>query len=101
MQYEDFVQPYLDTSKALYKQMLRYIACMHAHCHLLDVWYSCSVSKDPNTQAITVSSNVFKVHAKVKGHRVFPGSSCHEQSFCYLIVDNIKRHMTAWYHIWH
>jgi len=31
---------------------------------------------------------------------VFPGSIEREQSFCYLIIDNIKRHVTAWYHVW-
>ena len=32
---------------------------------------------------------------------IFPGISEHEQSFCYLIVDNIKRHVTVWFHIWY
>ncbi len=61
----------------------------------------CSVAKDPNTHAISIISHVFKTHAKVKGQRVFPGSCDHEQSFCYLIIDNVKRHVTAWYNVWY
>ena len=32
---------------------------------------------------------------------MFPGSVDHEQTFCYLIIDNFKRHVTAWYHVWY
>ena len=37
---------------------------------------------------------------QVDEHLVFPGQSEHKQSFCYLTVDNFKRHVKAWYHIW-
>ena len=61
----------------------------------------CSVAKDQSTQTISVISSVIRVKAKVKGQQVFPGLQDHEQSFCYLVVDNVKRHVKAWYNIWY
>lgn len=76
------ISPYLDTCKVLYKQLV-------------------TVVKDINTKSLSVSSTVLAVQTKVKGELVFPGKGlAHEQSFCYLIIDNIKRLITVCYHIW-
>ncbi|XP_019854814.1 PREDICTED: uncharacterized protein C11orf70 homolog isoform X2 [Amphimedon queenslandica] len=80
-QYEDNVKPYLDTAKLLYKSLV-------------------SVVKDTETSSLSISSTVLKVGAKVGGIKMFPSSREHPQSFCYLVIDNIKRHVTVWYHIW-
>lgn len=80
-QYEDTVDPYLNTTKLLYKKLLL-------------------VVKDPNTQELSIASHVLNVQAKAGNALVFPMTTDHTQSFCYLIIDNVKRHVTVWYHIW-
>ncbi|XP_065888835.1 cilia- and flagella-associated protein 300-like [Dysidea avara] len=80
-QYEDDVPPYLDTTKMLYKDLV-------------------SVVKDTKTNELSVSTIVFKVQAWVGDHLVFPAASEHEQTFCYLTVDPVKRHVTLWHHVW-
>ena len=73
------------------------------------------VVKDINTGSLSVASMIYRVKAKVSGgaampHNMatwqvkeevmFPGQQDHEQSYCYLIIDNIKRMVTILYHIW-
>ncbi|CAI8019472.1 Cilia- and flagella-associated protein 300 [Geodia barretti] len=84
-QYEDEVKPYLSTGKLLYKTLL-------------------TVVKKPSTSKLSIASTVLDVKAKVDEDVVFPWRQVdggHPQSFCYLIIDNIKRQVTAWYHTWH
>lgn len=84
-QYEDEVKPYLSTSKLLYKTLL-------------------TVVKEPSTSKLSIASTVLNVRPKVDGEVVFPWRQRdgeHPQSFCYLIIDNIKREVIAWYHTWH
>jgi hypothetical protein len=84
-QYEDEVKPYLSTAKLLYKTLL-------------------TVVKEPSTSKLSIASTVLDVKAKVDEDVVFPWRQAdggHPQSFCYLIIDNIKRQVTAWYHTWH
>ncbi|CAH2225405.1 Hypothetical predicted protein [Pelobates cultripes] len=78
-QYEDAIDPYLETTKSIYKDLL-------------------SVRKDPDSQEINIISSVFKVVAYDDQGRCYPSSKPHEQTFAYLIVDPMKRHVNVLYH---
>ncbi|CAJ1084076.1 cilia- and flagella-associated protein 300 [Xyrichtys novacula] len=78
-QYEDMVDPYINTTKLIYKDLI-------------------SVQKDPETKKISVVSTVLKVCAHDDSGRCFPGEPEEEQTFAYLIVDPYKRHVTLFYH---
>ncbi|KAM6317084.1 cilia- and flagella-associated protein 300 [Aegotheles albertisi] len=78
-QFEDVVTPYLETTKALYKDLL-------------------SVQKDPETKEIRIISTVFRVSAYDDNGLCYPSSKAHEQTFAYLIVDPCKRHVHTLYH---
>ncbi|XP_078529147.1 cilia- and flagella-associated protein 300 [Lissotriton helveticus] len=78
-QFEDMVGPYLDTTKAMYKELI-------------------SVQKDPETKAINIISSVFKVVAYSEHGMCYPAAKKHEQTFAYLIVDPLKRHVHILYH---
>ncbi|XP_059171136.1 cilia- and flagella-associated protein 300-like [Physella acuta] len=72
-QFEDNVQPYLDVTKSLYKDLI-------------------SVQKNPETKELSILSQVFKVTCyDDKGGSYFPSSRRHRQNFAYLIVDPLKR----------
>uniref|UniRef100_A0A8C4W718 Cilia- and flagella-associated protein 300 n=1 Tax=Gopherus evgoodei TaxID=1825980 RepID=A0A8C4W718_9SAUR len=78
-QFEDVLGPYLETTKALYKDLV-------------------SVQKDPVTKEIIVTSTVFKVSAYDENGMCYPSTKSHEQTFAYLIVDPLKRHVHVLYH---
>lgn len=78
-QYEDEVRPYLEIVKTLYKDLV-------------------TVVKNAETKKLSVTSWVLRVEAYNNETYVFPGNRQHQQNFCYLIVDPLKRHVTAWYH---
>ncbi|XP_067890177.1 cilia- and flagella-associated protein 300 isoform X2 [Heterodontus francisci] len=78
-QYEDMVDPYLETTKAVYKELV-------------------SVQKDPVTKDIRIISTVFKVSAYDDYGTCYPSIKKHEQTFAYLIVDPLKRHVHVLYH---
>ncbi|NXY82599.1 CF300 protein, partial [Alcedo cyanopectus] len=78
-QFEDVVDPYLETTKALYKDLV-------------------SVQKNPETKEIHIISTVFRVSAYADNGLCYPSSKSHEQTFAYLIVDPCKRHVHALYH---
>lgn len=78
-QYEDNVDPYLDVTKQVYKDLI-------------------SVQKHSDTKELSIISSVFKVTASEDGHMYYPGDKCHEQTFSYFIVDPCKRHVTVLYH---
>ncbi|NWV00832.1 CF300 protein, partial [Upupa epops] len=78
-QFEDVVGPYLETTKALYKDLV-------------------SVQKDPETQDIRVVSTVFRVSACDEKGLCYPSRKSHEQTFAYLVVDPCKRHVNVLYH---
>lgn len=74
-QYEDDIQPYLDVTKSVYKELV-------------------SVQKDAETQQIQVISPVFKIEAlNENGKKFYPSRTAYEQDFVYMIVDPIKRHV--------
>ncbi|KAK2830338.1 hypothetical protein Q5P01_018269 [Channa striata] len=80
-QYEDTIDPYISTTKQIYKDLI-------------------SVQKDPETKKISVVSTVLKVCAYDESGRGYPGSAGDEQTFAYLIVDPFKRHVTLLCHFY-
>ncbi|XP_059206411.1 cilia- and flagella-associated protein 300 [Centropristis striata] len=78
-QYEDAIDPYISTTKKIYKDLI-------------------SVQRDPETKNISVVSTVLKVCAYDESGRCYPGRREEEQTFAYLIVDPFKRHVTLFYH---
>ncbi|KAH3808151.1 cilia- and flagella-associated protein 300-like isoform X2 [Dreissena polymorpha] len=79
-QYEDKIDPYLNFTKSLYKDLV-------------------SVQKNAETKDLNITSSVFKIQAMDKDGEVFyPSSKRHEQTFSYLIVDPLKRHVIVLYH---
>ncbi|XP_049890761.1 cilia- and flagella-associated protein 300 [Epinephelus moara] len=78
-QYEDTIEPYISTTKQIYKDLI-------------------SVQKDPETKKISVLSTVLKVCAYDESGLCYPGRREEEQTFAYLIVDPLKRHVTVFYH---
>ncbi|XP_068037539.1 cilia- and flagella-associated protein 300 isoform X2 [Anomalospiza imberbis] len=78
-QFEDVVDPYLETTKAFYKDLV-------------------SVQKNPETKEIRIISTVFRVSAYDANGLCYPSSKSHQQTFAYLIVDPCKRHVNILYH---
>ncbi|XP_030055220.1 cilia- and flagella-associated protein 300 [Microcaecilia unicolor] len=78
-QFEDMIGPYLETTRSLYKELV-------------------SVQKDSETQVIRTISTVFKVSAYDENGMCYPSTQNHEQTFAYLIVDPLKRHVHVLYH---
>ncbi|KAM8975358.1 cilia- and flagella-associated protein 300 [Pelodytes ibericus] len=78
-QFEDTVDPYIETTKSIYKDML-------------------SVQKDPESKKINIISAVFKVTAYDEHGVCYPSKRPHEQTFAYLIVDPLNRHVNVLYH---
>ncbi|KAK6486088.1 cilia- and flagella-associated protein 300 isoform X1 [Huso huso] len=77
-QYEDVIGPYIETTKSVYKDMV-------------------SVQKDPETKGINVISTVFKVSAYNDSGMCYPATKDHKQTFAYLVVDPLKRHVYVLY----
>ncbi|XP_027323744.1 cilia- and flagella-associated protein 300 isoform X1 [Anas platyrhynchos] len=78
-QFEDLLGPYLETTKALYKDLV-------------------SVRKNHETKEISITSTVFRVSAYDEAGLRYPSGSSHEQTFSYLAVDPWQRHVHALYH---
>ncbi|XP_053313861.1 cilia- and flagella-associated protein 300 [Spea bombifrons] len=78
-QFEDMIEPYIETTKCIYKDLL-------------------SVQKDPESKKINIISTVFKVTAYDENGMCYPSVRRHEQTFAYLIVDPLKRHINVLYH---
>jgi hypothetical protein len=79
-QFEDTVGPYLDTTKKLYKDFL-------------------AVRKNDETGKAEVVSEAFELRAvKGGGPALFPSRSPY--SFCYLVLNPVKRHVVLWYLPW-
>ncbi|XP_036885643.1 cilia- and flagella-associated protein 300 isoform X1 [Sturnira hondurensis] len=78
-QYEDVLNPYLETTKLIYKDLV-------------------SVRKHPQTKEIQITSFIFKVTAYDSVGLCYPSTKSHEQTFSYFIVDPIKRHLHVLYH---
>ncbi|XP_062392052.1 cilia- and flagella-associated protein 300 isoform X1 [Sardina pilchardus] len=78
-QYEDSINPYLDTVKVIYKDLV-------------------SVQKDRETKQINIASTILKVSTYDASGLCYPDSLNSEQSFAYLCVDPLKRHVYVLYH---
>ncbi|XP_036283597.2 cilia- and flagella-associated protein 300 [Pipistrellus kuhlii] len=78
-QYEDVINPYLETTKLIYKDLV-------------------SVRKHPQTKEIQITSFIFKVTAYDSVGMCYPSRKSHEQTFSYFIVDPIMRHIHVLYH---
>uniref|UniRef100_A0A8C5QFY3 Cilia- and flagella-associated protein 300 n=1 Tax=Leptobrachium leishanense TaxID=445787 RepID=A0A8C5QFY3_9ANUR len=78
-QFEDTIDPYVETTKSIYKDLL-------------------SVKKHPETKEISILSSVFRVTAYDDQGICYPSATPHEQTFAYLIVDPMKRHINVLYH---
>ncbi|GLC34703.1 hypothetical protein PLESTB_001232300 [Pleodorina starrii] len=79
-QFEDKLEPYVETSKRLYKELV-------------------SAQKDPSTGKIQVASVVYKVdavHGESGPLSLFPSKS--RQNFCYVAVDPVRRLAKVLYH---
>ncbi|XP_046989290.1 cilia- and flagella-associated protein 300-like isoform X1 [Schistocerca americana] len=76
-QYEDNINPYLETTKLIYKDLLR-------------------VHKDSTNKKLYISSLVFRVVARDKnGIAYFPFNPDNIQNFAYLIIDPPERKITT------
>lgn len=82
-QYEDNIEPYLNTTKACYKDLV-------------------TVAKDTDSQEIKCFSQVFKVLSIEGCASLFPGKydEHHPQNVFYVIVDPINWHVTFLYNQW-
>ncbi|XP_061194760.1 cilia- and flagella-associated protein 300-like [Saccostrea echinata] len=78
-QFEDEIQPYLDVTKQIYKDLI-------------------SVQKNPDTKDLSIVSCVFKLIAKDGEEMFYPAKVDHENTFSYLVVDPIKRTAAVLYH---
>ncbi|XP_043216135.1 cilia- and flagella-associated protein 300-like [Amphibalanus amphitrite] len=79
-QYEDNVQPYLDVTKLIYKELV-------------------SVCKSSDSVGLRVTSQVLKVTAKSEdGSDLIPREADHPQNFLYLLVNPLKRSVLTLYH---
>ncbi|CAF90438.1 unnamed protein product, partial [Tetraodon nigroviridis] len=78
-QYEDSVDPYMSTTKQIYKDLI-------------------SVQKDPETRKISVISTVFKVWVYDETGRCYPGRPDEKQNFAYLIVNPVNHQVTLFSH---
>ncbi|XP_051537002.1 cilia- and flagella-associated protein 300-like [Myxocyprinus asiaticus] len=78
-QYEDIIDPYIETGKIIYKDLV-------------------SVQKDPDTKEISVVSTILKVSAYDRDGLCYPSATENEQTFAYLCIDPFKRHVYVLYH---
>ncbi|KAM9497891.1 cilia- and flagella-associated protein 300 [Salvelinus alpinus] len=78
-QYEDTINPYIDTTRTIYRDLV-------------------SVQKNPENKEISVVSTVIKVFALDASGVCYPAREKEEQSFSYLIVDPFRRHVYVFYH---
>ncbi|XP_056302836.1 cilia- and flagella-associated protein 300 [Danio aesculapii] len=78
-QYEDVIDPYIETVKIMYKDLV-------------------SVQKDTDTKEINVVTTVLKVSAYDHVGLCYPSATENEQTFAYLCIDPCKRHVYVLYH---
>jgi hypothetical protein len=74
-QYDDMLEPYLNTARAVYKDMV-------------------AVVRNATSQKLEVASHAVRV-TDVDGFALFPFDAT--QNFCLLAVDPLKRHVVLWY----
>uniref|UniRef100_A0A3Q3A609 Cilia- and flagella-associated protein 300 n=1 Tax=Kryptolebias marmoratus TaxID=37003 RepID=A0A3Q3A609_KRYMA len=82
-QYEDTITPYIDTTKKIYKDLIR----------------NPPVTQEPAPD-IFHRPPVLLCHLQDESGRCFPGIREEEQTFAYLIVDPFKRQVTLFFHFY-
>nr|XP_002132152.1 cilia- and flagella-associated protein 300-like isoform X1 [Ciona intestinalis] len=81
-QFEDNIQPYLDVTKSLYKDLI-------------------AVQRDGETKEMIVLTKAYKVKTMdSKGCMTYPAEEEHDQTFAYLTIDPLKRQAVLLYHAW-
>jgi len=81
-QYEDFIKPYIDVTKALYKDLI-------------------CVQKFKDSEKLNIVTKIYKITGKDHtGYQVYPSENDHPQTFAYLLVDPLKRHVSLLSHNW-
>ncbi|XP_073790598.1 cilia- and flagella-associated protein 300 isoform X1 [Danio rerio] len=78
-QYEDVIDPYIETVKIMYKDLV-------------------SVQKDTDTKEINVVTTVLKVSAYDHSGLCYPSATENKQTFAYLCIDPCKRHVYVLFH---
>lgn len=78
-QYEDNIEPYLETTKLIYKDLV-------------------AVQKDSKTGKLVVTSIVLQITASDDRGLIYPDCQEHKQNFAYLIIDPFKHHVNVLYH---
>mmetsp|Transcript_13729 Transcript_13729/g.20733 ORF Transcript_13729/g.20733 Transcript_13729/m.20733 type:complete len:405 (-) Transcript_13729:171-1385(-) len=77
-QYEDYVKPYLDTCKQLYKDLV-------------------AVSRDANTGRVSVKTHTLRIK-KIQSSTIFPIE--HDLNLCLVCVDKLRKYATLLYVPW-
>lgn len=81
-QYEDNIKPYLEITKSFYKDLV-------------------CVQKIPDSEELKVISHAVQISLlNEKKKKVFPPGLDHEQTFAFLIIDPLKRHVRLFYNSW-
>eukprot|EP01027_Heterolobosea_sp_BB2_P024275 GEZU01036539.1.p1 GENE.GEZU01036539.1~~GEZU01036539.1.p1 ORF type:complete len:120 (-),score=33.61 GEZU01036539.1:70-429(-) len=79
-QYEDDFEPYSETTKAIYKDLV-------------------SVQKNPYSSKPEVISPVYQIlDIDCNGSSLFARDSPY--NFCYVIIDPLKRQVVVWHYCW-
>eukprot|EP00472_Partenskyella_glossopodia_P006992 CAMPEP_0197518560 /NCGR_PEP_ID=MMETSP1318-20131121/3775_1 /TAXON_ID=552666 /ORGANISM="Partenskyella glossopodia, Strain RCC365" /LENGTH=382 /DNA_ID=CAMNT_0043068999 /DNA_START=206 /DNA_END=1351 /DNA_ORIENTATION=- len=78
-QYEDMIEPYIDTCKKLYKDLV-------------------SVCKNKTTGKMELKTFAYNVQ-KLDGVALFPIEE-HERNICLICVDTLRRYVTYYYSAW-
>ncbi|KAF7997894.1 hypothetical protein HCN44_009292 [Aphidius gifuensis] len=78
-QYEDYLQPYLDCTKKIYKDFVK-------------------VYTEPSTNDLAISTMILQVVAERDGKAYFPNDPDHLQNIGYLLVDSNNREITTLIH---
>lgn len=104
-QYEDRIQPYLEVTKSLYKDLIRY---KYRH-KLIVVWKTIvtrfflyvyfRVIKKPNSEELAIGTLVMEVIAKDHhGEAFFPKNPSNKQNVGFVLVDGLSRGITTILH---
>eukprot|EP00658_Telonema_sp_P-2_P016675 TRINITY_DN1646_c0_g1_i5.p2 TRINITY_DN1646_c0_g1~~TRINITY_DN1646_c0_g1_i5.p2 ORF type:complete len:141 (-),score=22.16 TRINITY_DN1646_c0_g1_i5:271-693(-) len=80
-QWDDNIDPYLDITKAIYKDML-------------------SVRKNSDTGKVEVSTLAYKV-TDLEATRSLFGHPYSPNNLCMLLIDPVPRHVLCYYFSWH
>ena len=97
-QFEDFVEPYMECTKLIYKDLVRWVQLFwEKERKKIDERVFRSVTKNPATGKLQVASQVYKItNAASSVSPLFPIE--HPQNFMYVSIDPVRRYVNVWYH---